>query len=137
MNKKKKLTASILINTLRMEGFAVVFKRWTGKNYVNVGRCDPGTLGIELNYNRFKRLPRTQQRILFIHELIHLYFDSHFSRPLFGEIHIDDEEVMVEALAADIVQRSSPSQLKRLDEFMDGQLAAADAEFDKRKREKL
>ena len=130
MGKAKNLTISKLMQVIRDEEYNVVFKRWSGKNYEFLGKCDFHKVNIEINYNRIYKLPRTEKRILFVHEFAHAYLDTIFISPGVDNYFSDeDAEVIVEALAQKICNNASPKKLEMLDIFINKHLKKADRYF--------
>jgi len=124
------LTITRLLDIMEQEEYQIVFKRWSGDYYMFLGRCDHSKLHILINYNRVYKIPRSEKRVLFIHEFLHAYFDAKFDVCNMNALLSDeDQEVIVEALAIDICQRASKRQLAILDKFIDEHLKLADKEF--------
>jgi len=132
---REKLTISRLLKIFKEEDYQVIFKRWAGKNYVYLGECDSGKLNITINYNRIYKITRSEKRVLFIHELLHAYFDSNFDVCDLRRILCqDDEDIAIEALAREICRRATGHQIRMLDRFIDFHLEEADKEFKKIKK---
>lgn len=130
MGVARNLTISRLLKVIREEEYGIVFKKWVGKNYLWLGECDAHKLKIAINYNRIYKLPRTEKRILFVHEFLHAYMDTMFINPSVDRyFSAKDEEVIVEALAQKICNNASPKKLEMLDRFIDYHLKKADKQF--------
>ena len=113
-----RLTIGRLLRTIKKEDYQIVFKKWSGKNYIYLGICDTDKLHIDINYNRIYKLSRSEKRVLFVHEAIHAFFDAkstHFN--IYSLLHNDDVEIIVDALAKELCSNATKHQLKMLDGF--------------------
>ena len=102
------LTVTRLLKIIKQEDYQVVFKRWSGDHYVFLGICDHSKLNITINYNRIYKIPRSEKRVLFIHEFLHAYFNSRFDICNMDMLlSSEDQEIVVEALAREICRKAS------------------------------